>query len=119
MKAEVTSLRVVSIPDEMPDASYLEQEGLGFEERLGAYRRGEFGFIGVRAVASLRIGPISSDGRVSILEEVTSPGLWGIEDDSDADYLRDVGAEEVSTLTGMLEALGFGPRDLPEVEVTF
>jgi len=35
-----------------------------------------------------------------------SPGLWGIEDDSDDAYLDETYAEEQSTLWDMLAALG-------------
>ena len=97
-KAQVTITREI-IPDEHPDASYLEQEDMGFEYRLAAYRRGEFGFVGVRARAEIRT-PYGQDW---IVAHISSPGLWGIEDDSGEDYFNEVYEEEKQTLLGMLD----------------
>ena len=87
------------VPDELPDASYLEQEG--WEDRLEAYQAGEFGFVGIQAVAKIRI-PYGKDW---ILNEVRSPGLWGIEDDSGEDYFESVYEEELNVLRDMLKSL--------------
>jgi hypothetical protein len=81
--------RVRIYPEQVPDVAanpnYLLQEG--FEKRLAEYRRGDFGFCGVRAVAEIEFP--SSDGWV-IVGRLESPGLWGIEDDSGRDYLAEV-----------------------------
>lgn len=87
------------IGDENPDVSYLEQEG--FEERLAAYRNGDFGFIGIRASVQISI----PHGKCFILQSFESPGLWGIESDSDNDYLKSVGEEEKDVLADMLGAM--------------
>jgi hypothetical protein len=42
--------------------------------------------------------------------EVRSGGLWGIESDSDSDYLSSVAREEVSELCRVLRSLGFSAR---------
>ncbi len=57
------------------------------------------GRIFVKAVATLHI-PFTDGGY--LVHEVESPGLWDIDDESDADYL----AEVVEILTGMLRHLG-------------
>jgi hypothetical protein len=88
------------LPDDCPDASYLEQEG--FEDRLAEYQRGEFGFIGIRAAVELPI-PF---GKGHILQKIESPGLWGIESDSGDDYLASVFQEESDILADMLAELG-------------
>jgi len=88
------------IPDDSPDASYLEQPG--FEDRLQQYRQGCFGFVGVRAAVELPI-PYGAD---RILVTIESPGLWGVESDSDEDYLDSVFQEECDTLTEILAELG-------------
>ncbi len=88
------------VPEQYPDTSYLEQEG--WEERLAEYRRGDFDFVGVRAVVELRI-PYGQD---FILHTVESPGLWGIESDSGDDYFRLVFTEESDILADMLAELG-------------
>jgi hypothetical protein len=87
------------IPDDSPDASYLDQEG--FEQRKAQYERGEFHFIGVRAAVTLRI----PYGTHYIETTVESPGLWGIESDSDAEYLSSVFEEESDILRDMLDEL--------------
>ena len=88
------------VPDDCPDASYLEQNG--FEDRLAEYRRGGFDYIGVRAAVELPI-PFGKD---RILTRIESPGLWGIESDSGEEYLDSVFQEESAILTDMLAELG-------------
>lgn len=97
-KAQVTITREL-VPDDNADASYLDQ--VGFEERLQDAREGRFGFVGVRAVAEIRI-PFGADW---ITIKISSPGLWGIEDDSGEEYLAEVFAEERATLIEMLQSL--------------
>lgn len=87
------------VPDLDPDTSYLEQEG--WEDRLDQYRRGVFLFCGVRAVATIAI-PYGHDW---ITTEISSPGLWGIEDDSGEDYLNEVFEEERRILIDMLDSM--------------
>jgi hypothetical protein len=89
-KPSLEAVRIVETQDEFPDASYLEQEGMGFEDRLAAYRRGDFYFIGVQAEATIHV-PVGSD---VVVQTITSPGLWGIESDSGDDYLKEVGEQE-------------------------
>lgn len=102
MSARAMNLHYEVVPDEYGDASWLEQEGLGFEDRLAAYRRGEFGLVGVQAVCDLHI----PHGKGYIVNELRSPGLWSIESDSDESYFAEVGNEELSTLRDMLAELG-------------
>ena len=87
------------VPDTDPDPSYLEQEG--FEDRLAQYRNDEFGFVGVRACAEILI-PVNGQ---LIGQAIYSPGLWGIADDSDIEYLNEVGRDEFETLKSMLDEL--------------
>src|SRR5271157_2617685 len=95
----LSTIEMQVIPDESPDTSYLEQEG--FEDRLTEYRARSFGFVGVRASVEISI----PHGRCSIVQRITSPGLWGIEDDSGTEYLESVFNEEVEILKSMLEEL--------------
>ena len=94
------------IPDDNHDASYLEQDG--WEDRLAEYRRGDFGFIGIRAVVDLYI-PTNRGGY--IMQRIESPGLWSIESDSDESYLQEVYAEECAQLAEMLVTLGVTVED--------
>ena len=86
--------------DEDPDTSYLEQDG--FEKRLAEYRNSDFWFIGIRAKAAVAIN--------STWQQVTSGGLWGIESDSDPEYLKSIELEELNSLRGILHELGFSKR---------
>jgi len=45
-----------------------------------------------------------------VLQDVSSGGLWGIESDSDASYLKEIEAEELSELRKQLYAMGFSKR---------
>lgn len=94
----------ISEPDEHADLSWLEQQdedmGEGFEEqaqeRLASYGD-TWEMIGVVARASL---PDTG-------EEVTSPGLWGIESDIGKDYFLEVFKEEVEELADEIERRGY------------
>lgn len=96
----ILAIRPVREMDLDPDTSYLEQEG--FEDRLAEYRNGQFSYIGVRVLADIQIQ--------NIIQTVSSGGLWGIEDDSDESYLREVAQEELHELRAILSDLGFSKR---------
>ena len=92
--------------DPHPDLSWLEPDANpaaaeANAERLTAYRAGGWRCIGIRARATFLIGL----GRAAMIQTVESPGLWGIESDSDPDYLDEVFAEETQTLRGILGEL--------------
>ncbi len=91
-----------TLPDPCPDTSYLEQEG--FEERLRQANNGDFGFMGIRASCTLLIG-IGQAGHV-ILHRFKSPGIWGVETDSDPSYVQELFENERSILLTMLDAIG-------------
>lgn len=80
------------------DPDYIEQD----YARAENYNRGEWSMIGVRAVAEITINGIS--------QRIKSPGLWGVESDSDQEYLNEIGREELSQLRDMLAELGFSRR---------
>lgn len=90
----------LTLIDNHPDTSYLEQEG--YEERLAAYRADDFHFVGIRARCIVFI----PHGKDKIIHEVESPGLWGIESDSDDDHMAEVFLEECQVLADMLTELG-------------
>jgi hypothetical protein len=96
----ILAIRPVREYDIDPDPSYLEQEG--FEDRLRQYRDGQFAFIGIRVLADVQVE--------NTIQTLSSGGLWGIEDDSDESYLRDVEREELSDLRDVLYQFGFGKR---------
>ena len=104
---KLETVRVVVEHDPDPDISYLEQDE--FDERLKAYQDGEFAFVGVRAEADVVIG--------GVVQTLTSGGLWGIESDSDREYIEEVAGEEYSELRKILTEVGVPTAQLPlEIE---
>jgi hypothetical protein len=93
--------------DQDPDTSYLEQDG--FEDRLDQFKRDVFTFVGVRADAEVCISDCRQNGN-SLIQEISSGGLWGIESDSGADYFAEVEQEQLQELRGQLHAIGFSNR---------
>jgi hypothetical protein len=80
-------------------------------EHMMRLERGESAFIGVKAEAVIVMGPRAAEG-YGKLETITSDGLWGIETDSSAEYLQEIGQEQLAGLADYLRELGF-----PEAEV--
>jgi len=101
--AELQSIRVVVEHDPDPDVSFLEQDE--FEDRLAAYKRGEFDFVGVRAEAEVVIE--------GVVQTLTSGGLWGIESDSGEEYIESVAVEEYEQLRKVLKTVGVPTAQLP------
>lgn len=101
---QLHDIRVVVLPDEDPDTSYLDQDD--FEDRREAYQRGDFTFVGVRAEAEVAIG--------GIIQTLTSGGLWGIESDSGDDHFKEVANEEWHELRKILTDVGVPTSQLPQ-----
>lgn len=101
--AELQSVRVIFEEDPDPDVSYLEQDE--FEERLGAFKRGEFNFVGVRVEAEVLIA--------ETVQLLTSPGLAGIESDTDEEGLDQMIGDEWSALRAVLKTVGVPTEKLP------
>jgi hypothetical protein len=80
---------------------YIEQD----YERMEGLNDGRWGFIGIRVDAEVVLG----EGH-RVLQTVSSGGLWGIESDADADYLKSIHAEELEQLKDELHSIGFGKR---------
>ena len=94
------NFRRVERIDEYPDASWLDDDS--GRERLDAFREGSWHMIGIQASANVLI-PL---GGHFVTQTVTSPGLFGIESDSDEAYLDEVFADECASLAAMLSAIG-------------
>ena len=106
---EVHEVGIKIVTDEDADTSYLTQEGR--EADLAAWRRGDFGYVGMWAYASLTI-----DG---VRQTVTSAGIWGVEDRTPQCVIDEVALEELKDLSGVLDAMGIDGRDAtaPEREM--
>jgi len=94
------NFRRVERIDEYPDVSWLCDAA--DRERLDAFHEGIWHLIGIQAAANVLI-PL---GGHLVTQTVTSPGLFGIESDSDEEYLDEVYAEECASLIAMLGAIG-------------
>jgi hypothetical protein len=86
--------------DEYPDLSWLDDDA--GRERLDAFRDGSWHMVGIQAAATVLI-PL---GDHFVAQTVISPGLFGIESDSDEDHFDAVFAEECASLAAMLAAIG-------------
>lgn len=67
--------------------------------RLAAFHAGDWDYEGCYAVAHVTIE--------GTMQTIRTPGLWGIESDSDEGYRREVEREEREELLGLLDSLGF------------
>lgn len=106
MTVRAGDLERIEEPDPHPDLSWLEPDANpaaaeANAARLAAYRAGEWHCIGIRARSTFLIDL----GQAALIQTVESPGLWGIESDSDPEYLDQVFAEEAQTLRGILAKL--------------
>jgi hypothetical protein len=78
-------------------------------DRMEAANRGDWCYLGIRVDAQVTLR--EENGR-SIVQDITSGGLYGIESDSEASYFKSVAADEWSELKKELGALGFSKRAL-------
>jgi hypothetical protein len=80
-------------------------------ERMESLERGNWYFIGIRAIAEIRL----PQGDHAICQRIDSPGLWGIESDSDDGYIESVAREELAQLRDMLEQLNVSTDNWDEL----
>lgn len=69
-------------------------------QRMEALCRGEWSMIGIRAEVTIQV-PTKQGG--SILQTLRSPGLWGIESDSDKAHLDEVFSDQCDILAEVIE----------------
>jgi hypothetical protein len=106
---QIESISIVTEYDQENDYSYLEQdmfqdaEGLKVKAQFDA---GDRYMVGVYAKATVMV-----NGTYQI---VRTPGLWGIDSESGADYFEEVGNEELDNLRGTLIELGATREQLDE-----
>ena len=75
-------------------------------QRMESLNAGQWCFIGIIAKAELR------NPATSVTQVVRSGGLWGIESDSEKDYLASVEKGQLAELRAELLAFGIGPRGI-------
>lgn len=103
-KIKLEEIHVLVLPDDDPDTSFLEQEG--FEDRLAQYQNGDFTFVGIRVEAEVDI-----DGTT---QTITSPGIWGVESDSEESHLKEMADEEWTQLREILLTIGVPSKQIPQ-----
>jgi hypothetical protein len=84
-------------------------------ERMEALNRGDFCFIGVRAEAKIGIPqglPQPKTGQAYLLQNLTSGGLYGIESDSDGQYIATEEKNQLDELRDVLTSFGFSRRSI-------
>jgi len=79
-------------------------------ERMESLYRGDFCFIGIRAEAEWSITQTEYARNGSLIQTVTSGGLWVIESDSSSEYLKEIEQEQLAELRSQLKAIGFSSR---------
>jgi hypothetical protein len=103
--AELQAVRVIFEPDPEPDTSYLEQDE--FADRRAEHEQGEWHLVGCRAEAEVVIAPETT------VQTLRSGGLYGIESDSEQEYLDEVVHGEWSRLRDVLKTVGVPTDQLP------
>jgi hypothetical protein len=78
-------------------------------DRLRGFQGGDWHFIGVRAKAVIEVVQAGT----AVAYELLSPGLWGIESDSDEEYIKSVFEDECEILRNDLAMIGehFKPKN--------
>lgn len=91
--------RVIAADDDARPHDYADAIG---EDRVAAWMRGEWSYVGIYVAAHVRI-PVG--GKSFATYTLTSPGIWGVEDDSGEEYLTALHNEQVEVLKHDLRAL--------------
>lgn len=75
-------------------------------ERMEGLNRGDWCYTGIRAHAEYSIGTTG----YAVIQELASGGMWGVESDSDKEFIESVEHDELNELQKQLTAIGFGKR---------
>lgn len=95
--------------DETGNPESVEQD----YQRAEAYNRQEWYMLGIRAIAEVHLP--TEQGGYSSVHYLKSPGLWGVESDSDKDYLTKVAKEELEHLREILAAFNVDTSNFDEL----
>lgn len=78
-------------------------------ERMESLNAGNWSYVGVRAEAKITI-PSDKIQHTSVIQRISSGGIFGIESDSETSYFSEVSSDELSELKTLLTELGFSKR---------
>lgn len=124
-QAILKEIKVKRIADEDPDLSYLEQyENPKDEEEEKYYqqdqeRLSKYGYewemVGIKAVAIVYIPFEVFTGKGKEInykiQEIDSGGLWGIETDSDEEYIQEIEQQQIEELKDYLQVFNVNTND--------
>jgi len=77
-------------------------------QRMEAFNAGEWCYLSIRALAEVKLN--TDDRGIGVVQKIGSGGLWGIESDSDASYIKQIENDELADLKRELHAIGFSKR---------
>jgi hypothetical protein len=78
--------------------------------RMEALENQDWYFMGITAKAEILV----PSGPYSLLQTITSGGMWSVESDAGEPEFLDIEADQLAELKGQLKALGFSERALAE-----
>jgi len=84
-------------------------------QQIADFDAGKLEMWGIRAEAELL--HTSDDINAGSLHDIMTPGLWGVESDSDDGYLKEVGEEELADLRAILVDMGISQEEFDACEV--
>ena len=99
MKSSITFERITFDDSDASPLDYLFQDEAyrtEDQERLDAFKRGEWHFIGIRCAATVTLA--NEQGTSATSYTLESAGRWGIESDSSESYLSEVFEDEKAML---------------------
>jgi hypothetical protein len=96
--------------EEVGTKEYYEY-GMQDYKRMEALNRGDWSFVSIAAEATI-LTPVNCTPAAHLINRIHSGGLWGIESDSDKEYLEEVKRDELAGLRQALSILGFSKRQI-------
>lgn len=94
------------------DAEYIERD----YERFESYNNQNWCMLGIFATAVVSYPAGKTNRRI---ETLSSSGLWGIESDSDENYITDMENEQLEDLKQHLKAFGVDVTDFANIEIEY
>lgn len=94
---------------EKPGTENYIKYGMQDYKRMERLNEGNWCFIGIVAIAEVQT---SQDGKLWQSQKISSFGLWGIESDSDEEYIKSVQQEQLADLKTQLLEFGFSRHQI-------
>lgn len=103
----------MEIGEKIGSKKYREYSLQNFK-RIERLNSGDWNYISISAEARVLT---SYDGTNWLINTLSSGGLYGIESDSDEDYLKTIEDEETDSLKDVLKEYGFSDEEISQVEI--